>query len=77
MLALRAKNKTFRQIADAMGYKSPSTVSELLSRRGHFSIVLNRNEVTALLKLLQAIDFHTAPDELFTIIEKLNKIEGK
>lgn len=53
MIELRNQNKTFRQIAQIMGYKSPGTVSDLLRRRGHFSIVLNQLEIKVILAALR------------------------
>lgn len=52
MLALRERNMTFRQIAKAMGYKSPGTVSDLLRNRGYFSIVFSQLQISYILNLL-------------------------
>lgn len=53
MVELRNQNKTFRQIAKIMNYKSPGTVSDLLRRRGHFSVVLNQLEINLILAALR------------------------
>lgn len=75
MLELRAQNKTYRQIAQIMGYKSPGTVSDLLRRRGHFNIVFSQLEVTYLIDALRS-----RPEEMKmveSILAKLTKIKGK
>lgn len=75
MVRLRnEENKTYRQIAEIMGYKSPGTISDLLRRRGHFSIVLNKNEIDYLVNGLSKLNEKMA----HTIAFKLTKtIEGK
>lgn len=74
MVELRHQNKTYRQIAQIMGYKSPGTVSDLLRRRGHFSLVLNQLEINYLLDTLKA---KPANALVKGILAKLTKIEGK
>lgn len=74
MVALRNQNKTYRQIAQIMGYKSPGTVSDLLRRRGHFSVVFNQLEINYLLSTLKA---KPANALVQGILSKLTKIEGK
>lgn len=74
MVELRHQNKTYRQIAEIMGYKSPGTVSDLLRRRGHFSVVLNQLEINYLLTTLNA---KPANALVKGIVAKLTKIEGK
>jgi hypothetical protein len=71
MLRLRAQNKTYRQIADIMGYKSPGTVSDLLRRRGHFSVVLNQLEINYLLNALRSRPANTL---VSGIVKKLTKL---
>lgn len=75
MEALRDQNKTYREIADIMGYKSPGSVSDLLKRQGHFSVVLSGNEITLLLVMLATLE---VPDpEANSLRAKLKKYEGK
>lgn len=54
MVELRNQNKTYRQIAQIMGYKSPGTVSDLLRKRGHLSVVLSQLEVNYLITALKS-----------------------
>lgn len=74
MVELRHQNKTYRQIAEIMGYKSPGTVSDLLRRRGHFSVVLNQLEINYLISSLKAKPMNSI---VKGIMAKLTKIEGK
>lgn len=74
MVELRSQNKTYRQIAKIMGYKSAGTVSDLLRNRGHFSVVLTKNEITYLINGLAKL----SQPQAHVISAKLTKsIEGK
>jgi hypothetical protein len=55
MIVLRNQNKTYRQIATLMGYRSAGTISDLLRSRGHFSMVLNQLEINWLLQMLKTL----------------------
>lgn len=73
MVELRHQNKTYRQIAQIMGYKSPGTVSDLLRKRGHFSIVFSQLEVTYLLEAIGSKSGELAD----SVTAKLTKVKGK
>lgn len=74
MVELRSQNKTFRQIAEIMGYKSAGTVSDLLRRRGYFSVVFNRLEINYIMHALS----HQPKDKIGqSVLTKLKKVEGK
>ena len=70
MVELRNENKTFREIALIMGYKSPGAVSDLLRSRGHFSFVFNTPEIEYLVGLLKK---RPASKIASSIIGKLTK----
>lgn len=72
MVALRNDNKTYRQIAEIMGYKSAGTISDLLRRRGHFSVVLNQLEINRLITILNAKPADKVNEG---ITKKLKKLE--
>lgn len=70
MIKLRNQNKTYRQIAEIMGYRSAGTVSDLLKKRGHFSVVLNDLEISDILNTMAT----KAENSLRRgLIKKLNK----
>lgn len=74
MVELRNQNKTYRQIAVIMGYKSPGTVSDLLRKRGHLSIVFSQLEINLLITTLKS-----KPESrlIAGILAKLTKVVGQ
>lgn len=74
MVELRNQNKTYRQIAQIMGYKSPGTVSDLLRKRGHLSVVFSQLEVNYIITTLKS-----KPENRLIggILGKLTKLGGK
>lgn len=74
IIELRNENKTYRQIAGILGYKSPGTVSDLLRKRGHFSVILTQLEINYLLTTLRS-----KPENklIAGILGKLTKVIGR
>ncbi len=60
MVALRNQNKTYKQIADIMGYKSAGHVHDLLKHRGHHSVILSKQDIQWLISLIPNVPLNNA-----------------